>query len=174
MSVKANGLSYSNGKWQQSITVAITEKVNFTAFHHLIPSVLWRSWLGGRKGIRPIKLSGGVLAWLSVWSEVHAACLHMAQLMSLPLTVSCFSKIQIGFSLSGTGSPGKRTVKRVYTHHNELETVTARRTGHDAQMPCNVSDQRSHHSSLPTRRRLTVTLSLTGRYTARRPTVRIV
>jgi len=27
----------------------------------------------------------GVLAWLSVWSEVH---LHMAQLMPLPLTVS--------------------------------------------------------------------------------------
>jgi len=37
------------------------------------------------------KLSGVVLAWLSVWSE-----LHMAQLMPLPLTVSCFSKIQIG------------------------------------------------------------------------------
>jgi len=28
--------------------------------------------------------------------------LHMMQLMPLPLTVSCFSKIQIGF---GTGSP---------------------------------------------------------------------
>ena len=35
-------------------------------------SVLWRCWLGGRKGIRPVKkLSGGVLAWLSVWSEVQ-------------------------------------------------------------------------------------------------------
>ena len=34
------------------------------------------------------------------------ADLHMAQLMPLPLTVSCFSKIQIGFYLSGTGSPG--------------------------------------------------------------------
>jgi len=32
-------------------------------------SVLWRRWLGCRKGIRPIKkLSGGVLVWLSVWS----------------------------------------------------------------------------------------------------------
>jgi len=48
------------------------------------------------------KLSGGVLVWLSVWSEVHTA-----QLMPLPLTVSCFSKIQIGFTFfSGTGSPG--------------------------------------------------------------------
>jgi len=35
-------------------------------------SVLWRCWLGGRKGIRPVKkLSGGVLAWLSVWCEVQ-------------------------------------------------------------------------------------------------------
>ena len=38
----------------------------------LYPSVLWRCWLGGRKGIWPVKkLSGGVLVWLSVWSEVH-------------------------------------------------------------------------------------------------------
>ena len=39
------------------------------------------------------KLSGGYLAWLSVWSEVQT-CIR-AQLMPLPLTVSCFSKIQI-------------------------------------------------------------------------------
>ena len=39
------------------------------------------------------------------------ADLHMAQLMPLPLTVSCFSKIQIGFTflvLAHLGSPGKR------------------------------------------------------------------
>ena len=36
------------------------------------PSVLWHCWLGGRKGIRPVKKqSGGVLAWLSVWSKVQ-------------------------------------------------------------------------------------------------------
>jgi len=34
------------------------------------------------------------------------ADLHMALLMPLPLTVSCFSKIQIGFYLSGTDPPG--------------------------------------------------------------------
>ena len=33
--------------------------------------------------------------------------LHMAQLMPLPLTVSCFSKIQIRFYLAGTGLPGQ-------------------------------------------------------------------
>jgi len=47
---------------------------------------------------------------------VRDADLHMAQLMPLLLTVSCFSKIQIGFTflvLAHVGSPGKRAVKRV-------------------------------------------------------------
>ena len=42
--------------------------------------------------------------------------LRMAQLMPRPLTVSCFSKIQIGFTFlvpAHPGSPGKRAVKRV-------------------------------------------------------------
>jgi len=46
----------------------------------------------------------------------RGADLHMAQLMSLPLTVSCFSKIQIDFTLlvpAYPGSPGKRAVKRM-------------------------------------------------------------
>ena len=46
----------------------------------------------------------------------RVADLHMAQLMPLPLTVSCFSKIQIGFTflaLAHLGSPGKRVVKQV-------------------------------------------------------------
>ena len=40
----------------------------------------------------------------------------MAQLMPLPLTASCFSKIQIGFTflvLADPGSPGQRAIKRV-------------------------------------------------------------
>jgi len=44
------------------------------------------------------------------------ADLHMAQLMPLPLTVSCFSKIQTGFTflvLADPGSPGKTAVKWV-------------------------------------------------------------
>jgi len=44
------------------------------------------------------------------------ADLHMALLMPLPLTVACFSKIQIGFTFlvpAHPGSPGKRAVKRV-------------------------------------------------------------
>jgi len=44
------------------------------------------------------------------------ADLHMAQLMPLPLTVSCVSKIEIGFTflvLDHLRSPGKRAVKGV-------------------------------------------------------------
>ena len=60
------------------------------------------------------KLSGRVLAWLSVWSKVQT-CIW-PQLMPLLLTVSCFSEIQIGFTflvLAHPGSPRKRAVKWV-------------------------------------------------------------
>ena len=56
------------------------------------------------------KLSGGVTCL------ERGADLHMAQLMPLPLTVSCFSKIQIGFTFllpAYPGSPWQRAIKRV-------------------------------------------------------------
>ena len=46
----------------------------------------------------------------------RGADLHMAQLMPLSLTVSCFSKIQIGLTflvLANPGSPVQRAVKWV-------------------------------------------------------------
>jgi len=46
----------------------------------------------------------------------RGADLHMAQRIPLPLTVSCFSEIQIGFTFlvpADPGSPGKRAVKRM-------------------------------------------------------------
>ena len=46
----------------------------------------------------------------------QGADLHMAQLMPLPLTVSCFSKILIGFTFlvpAHLGSPGQRAAKRL-------------------------------------------------------------
>ena len=46
----------------------------------------------------------------------QGADLHMAQLMPLPLIVSCYSKIQIGFTFlvpAHPDSPGLRAVKRV-------------------------------------------------------------
>jgi len=52
--------------------------------------------------------------------------LHMAQLTPLPLTVSCFSKIQIGFTFlvpAHPGSPGKRAVKWVCVSVSALLNV---------------------------------------------------
>ena len=70
----------------------------FFSLHFLLTSsVLWRCSLGGMKGIRPVKKTewwgAGVVICLK-----RGADLHTAQLMPLPLTVTCFSKIQIGFT----------------------------------------------------------------------------
>ena len=76
---------------------------------YTMPSVLLRCWLGGRKGIRPVKTEwwgAGVVVCME-----QGADLHMAQLMPLSLTVSCFSKIQIGFTFlvpAHLGIPGKK------------------------------------------------------------------
>jgi len=60
----------SSVSWAR-VSYTNSSQCHITLFKFL-PSVLWRCWLGGRKGIRPVKkLSCGVLAWLSVWSEVQ-------------------------------------------------------------------------------------------------------
>jgi len=78
-----------------------------------LPSGLWRCWLGCRKGI--CKKTEWWGAGMVICLE-QGADLHMAQLMPLTLTVSCFSKIQIGFTFlvrADPGSPGKRAAKWV-------------------------------------------------------------
>jgi len=53
---------------------------------------------------------------LLLFRECCSHILHMAQRISLPLTVSCFSKIRVGFTFlvpAHPGSPGQRAVKRV-------------------------------------------------------------
>jgi len=90
-----------------------------------LPSVLWRCWLSSKKGIRPVKTEwwgAGVVICLELGAD-----LHMAQLMPLPLTVSCFSKIQIGFTFlvpAHLGSPGKGPLKGcVCVWHTGCETA---------------------------------------------------
>jgi len=74
----------------------------------------------------------------------RSADLHMAQLMPLPLTVSCFSEMQIGFTFlvpAHPGNPGQRAVKWVYVcmydflffllEHN-VDTATACRYSVDS------------------------------------------
>jgi len=65
----------------------------------------------------------------------RGADLHMAQLMPLPLTVSCFSKIQIGFTflvLAHLGSPGKRAVKWVCVCVNVLNLMSSEYVAHSS------------------------------------------
>ena len=55
---------------------------------------------------------------------------YMAQLMPLPLTVSCSSKIQIGFTFlvpADLGSPGKRAVKRLTGWYRLTQVVLEKR-----------------------------------------------
>ena len=99
-------------KFQPHLQITASHCVAFSALTLLV----------GRQEGHPAckKQSDVVLAWLSVWNEMHMGCmhinLHLAQLMPLPLTVYCFSKIQVGFTFlvpAHPGSPGKRAIKRV-------------------------------------------------------------
>ena len=70
--------------------------------------------LVGQQEGHPVCKNRVVGCWRGYLLE-QGADLHMAQLMSLPFTVSCFSKIQIGFTFlvpAHPGGPGKGAVKR--------------------------------------------------------------
>ena len=80
-----------------------------------MPSVLWRCWLGGRKGIRPVKkLSGGVLAWFSVWSEVQT-CIWPSRCHCHSLSLALVkSRLVLLFLVPAhLGGPRKRAIKWV-------------------------------------------------------------
>jgi len=84
----------------------ITQIVPFSALTLLV---------GRQEGHLACKKTEWWVAGMVICLE-QGADLHMTQLMPLPLTVSCFSKIQIGFTflvLAHLGSPGKKAVKRV-------------------------------------------------------------
>jgi len=78
--------------------------------------------LGGRKGIRSVKKLG--------WDAGMVICLerdadlHMAQLVPLPLAVSCFSKIQICFTFLVLAS--------VLFAFSALTLLVGRQEGHPA------------------------------------------
>ena len=81
---------------------------------------------GRQEGIRPVK-NRVVGCW-------RGADLLMARLMPLPLTVSCFSKIQIGFTFlvpAHPGSPGQRAVKRVCVCVYSVQFASTTPTRHD-------------------------------------------
>jgi len=83
-----------------------------------LPSVLWCCWLGGRKGIWPVKnLSGGMLAWLSVWGEMQIWC-HCHSLFLAPVNPDWFYLPGFTFLVpahlgSPRHNPGDRKMVRV-------------------------------------------------------------
>ena len=106
----------TNSLTQTATTTILQQLHRSTSFQHWKTDFIYRSfteWWGA-----------GVVVCLE-----QGASLHMAQLMPLPLTVSCFSNIQIGFTFlvpAHLGSPGKRAVKRVcITVHTPLLMATS-------------------------------------------------
>jgi len=79
------------------------------AFSALTLLVGWQEWHPAYK--KTEWWGSGVVICLELGAD-----LHIAQLMPLPLTVSCFTKIHVGFTFlvpAYPGSPGQRAVKRV-------------------------------------------------------------
>jgi len=93
------------GKWylqrQQQVIISIKLSHKNESFSALTLVV-------GQQEGHPVCKKLSVGWWCGCLEQ--GADLHMAQLMPLPLTVSCFSKIQIGFTflvLAHLDSPGK-------------------------------------------------------------------
>ena len=99
------------------LCVSVCVHVCFSAVCLLVRNTAFSALtlLVGRQEGHPACKNWVVGCWHGICLE-QGADLHMAQLMPLPLTVSCFSKIQIGFAFlvpADLGSPGKRAIKRV-------------------------------------------------------------
>ena len=77
---------------------------------HYVPDVFWCCWLGGRKGIRPVKNSGGVLAWLAVCSEVQI-CIWSNWCHFHSLSIASV-KSRLVLVLAHPGNPGRSPESR--------------------------------------------------------------
>jgi len=72
-----------------------TMHLSWTILETAFTALLWRCWLAGRKGIRPVNMGDKVLGWLSVWREVQMICIWSSW-CHCHLVISCSSKIQNG------------------------------------------------------------------------------
>ena len=79
---------------------------------YCLPPVLWRCWLDGRKGIRPVKNMGGWWRWALVSPDGVAP----SQMVSVSASVNLPLHHKVQTFSSGTGSPvwsrkkGRKTV----------------------------------------------------------------
>jgi len=89
-------------------------------------SVLLHCWLGGRKSIQPVK-SWVMTCWYGYLFGVKCTVLHVVQLMPLSPIISCFIKIQNGFSFlvpACPGCPGKEAANQQYVHNSTTACST--------------------------------------------------
>jgi len=81
-----------------------------------LPSVLWRCWLGGRKGIPPVK-NGGWWRWAMVSPDgVAPIGVSYLPLLIFPCTIKSRSSL---LAPAHPGGPGKRAVKRLWWYRTE-------------------------------------------------------
>ena len=75
-----------------------------------VPSVLWHCWLGGRKGIRPVKNMGGWWRWALVSPDgvVPSRMVGVSVSVNLPCTIKSTSSL---LAPAHMGDPGKRAAK---------------------------------------------------------------
>ena len=74
----------------------------------MMPSVLGRCWLGGRKGIRPVKNMGGWWWWALLSPDGAQPDGRCLPLLIFPCTIKSRSSLLAPAHLGG---PGKRAVK---------------------------------------------------------------
>jgi len=79
-------------EWSKQLTIAMYSHTKSTT----LPSVLWRCWLGGRKGIRCVKTEWWGTGVVVIYLEWGANDLYMVQLCYCHPIISCFIKIQNG------------------------------------------------------------------------------
>ena len=109
------GHGWHNGSKAYSAHICGTACSVYLCRWFALPPVLWCCWLGGRKGIQPVKhLSGEVLAWLSVWGKVQT-CIwpSWCHCHSLSLAPAKSRLVATFLVLAHPCSLGQRAVKRV-------------------------------------------------------------
>jgi len=100
--------------WLWIYKIKCTLVICYTVVGFVLPSVLWHCWLGGRKGIRPVKNMGGWWRWALVSPDGVAP----SQMVSVSVSVNLPLHHKVQKFSSGTGSPGgpgKRAVKWLWS-----------------------------------------------------------
>ena len=98
----------------QSEPTVFTLLYNCSVIYLITPSVLWRCWLGVRKGIGPVKSDWWGASMVIFRSVVHIACIWFSYATATPS--SLLQQNPERFILlvpTHPGSPGQRVVKRL-------------------------------------------------------------